>query len=167
MNVNSNICELVKNNDLVNFVQKPTRICSNFYKKMNTSKRSSTLIDLFLHNGDLVDETDVVNCLFSDHKFVVANLLLTKPQSYCKSIKCRKLSPSNLLNVLMSIETKDFKTIKNYVTVDDKWNFLKIEILKLLDKFALKRKIVSMGTSCGPSIANLHLAYYEIKYKSL
>ncbi|CAF1116675.1 unnamed protein product [Brachionus calyciflorus] len=57
--IKSNISEFIPNNDLVNFVQKPTRVCTKFYKKTNSTKCSSTLIDLFLHNGDLVDETDV------------------------------------------------------------------------------------------------------------
>ncbi|CAF1138195.1 unnamed protein product, partial [Brachionus calyciflorus] len=60
---------------------------------------SSTLIDLFFHNGDLVDETCVVNCPFSDHKFVLANLLLIKPNSVSKIIECRSLSDSNLLKL--------------------------------------------------------------------
>ena len=31
--------------------------------------------------------------------------------------------------------------------------------------FFLQTKGIAMGTSCGPSIANLYLAYYELKYK--
>ena len=31
--------------------------------------------------------------------------------------------------------------------------------------FLLQTKGIAMGTACGPSIANLYLAYYEIKYK--
>ncbi|CAF0717931.1 unnamed protein product [Brachionus calyciflorus] len=55
------------------------------------------------------------------------------------------------------------------------YTFLKLVLLnnyfyyknKSVYRFFLQIKGVSIGTSCGPSIANLHLAFYEIKYKSL
>ncbi|CAF1057506.1 unnamed protein product [Brachionus calyciflorus] len=66
-NINSNVREFSCNNNLVNFVQKPTRVAKKFFKKTNSYKCSSTLIDLFLNNGDLIDQTDVIDCPFSDN----------------------------------------------------------------------------------------------------
>ncbi|CAF1108395.1 unnamed protein product [Brachionus calyciflorus] len=62
----NNIHKFIDNNELINFVTKPTRIISKFYKKNNSTRISSTMIDLLLHNGDLVSETDVIECPFSD-----------------------------------------------------------------------------------------------------
>ena len=36
-----------------------------------------------------------------------------------------------------------------------------------LSTFLLQTKGIAMGTSCGPSVANLYLAYFELKYKIL
>jgi hypothetical protein len=141
VNSNSNIIEFIKNNDVVNFIQKPTRVCSKFYKKINATRHSSTLIDLFLHNGDLVDQTDVINCPFSDHKFVVANLLLKKPKNEHKTIECRNLSTTNIANICSAIEVIDYKPLKNLATIEQKWNYLKEVILKIIDAHAPKRKI--------------------------
>ena len=74
-NINSNVREFSCNNNLVNFVQKPTRIAKKFFKKTNSYKCSTTLIDLLLHNGDLVDQTDVIDCPFSDHHLQTAIVL--------------------------------------------------------------------------------------------
>ncbi|CAF0840875.1 unnamed protein product [Brachionus calyciflorus] len=140
-NVDSNIKEFIDNNDLINFVQKPTRVCSKYYKRLNVTKYSSTLIDLFLHNGNLVEETDVINCPFSDHKFVVSSLTILKPKNVLKTIKCRNLSSTNLASICTSIDAIDFKLIRNYQSVEEKWNFLKSEILKIIDNIAPKRRI--------------------------
>ncbi|CAF1017571.1 unnamed protein product [Brachionus calyciflorus] len=139
--INSNIKEFIDNNALVNFVLKPTRVCSKFYRKTNTTRTSSTLFDLLLHNGDLIDETDVINCPFSDHKFVVANLSINKTTNICKMIECRNLSASKISEITESIDEIDFKSIKNFSNIEEKWRFLKTEILKIIDQIAPKRKI--------------------------
>lgn len=62
---NTNIKEFIRNNYLVNFVEKPTRVCTKFYKNINATRTSSSIIDLFSHNGDLVDGSDVISCPFN------------------------------------------------------------------------------------------------------
>ncbi|CAF0801056.1 unnamed protein product [Brachionus calyciflorus] len=126
-NVNSNIGESADNNDLVNFVEKSTRICKRFYKKTNTTKCSSTLIDLLLHNGDLVDETD--------------QLFKKKESTVLKEISCRNLSSENLLKINSAIEKIDFKQIRIFDVINYKWKFVKEEITKVMDEIAPIRKI--------------------------
>ncbi|CAF1118079.1 unnamed protein product [Brachionus calyciflorus] len=140
--IKSNISVFITNNDIVNFVQKPTRVCTKFYKKKNSTKCSSTLIDLFLHNGDLVDETDVFQCPFSDHKFVVAKLAIKKESSIVKKeISCRNLSSENILKINSCIDKIDFKKIRIFDDINDKWKFVKEELTKVIDEIAPIRKI--------------------------
>jgi hypothetical protein len=56
--------DFMVNNELKSGVDSPTRIQTNFYKKDNTYKTSSTLIDVILHNQDLVAQTMVIECPF-------------------------------------------------------------------------------------------------------
>ena len=60
--INTNFRDFLTSNLLVNFVTKPTRSISE------------SLIDVILHNSNLVLNTLVSDCPFSDHKFVTANL---------------------------------------------------------------------------------------------
>ncbi|CAF0989180.1 unnamed protein product [Brachionus calyciflorus] len=139
---NSNINDFIKNNDLINFIQKPTRICTKFYKKTNSTKCSSTLIDLLLHNGDIVAETDVIHCPFSDHQFVVAKLEINKKLPIVlKEISCRNLSSENILKINLGIDEICFKAIRNFDDINEKWKFVKEEITKVIDEIAPVRKI--------------------------
>ncbi|CAF1112143.1 unnamed protein product, partial [Brachionus calyciflorus] len=110
-NNNQNIKDFIDHNDMINFISKPTRICSKFYSKSNTVKQSSTIIDLILHNGNYITETDVMECPFSDHCFVLAKLLINKPKNELKKIDCRNLSTENILKIFSSIDQIDFKPI--------------------------------------------------------
>ena len=75
------------------------------------------------------------------------------------------------IDILMEIVSKfDFLEINSYAF----YNFLKLVLLNNyfyfkhnnLYSFFIQRKGVAMGTSCGPSIANIYLSYFEIKYKN-
>jgi len=41
-------------------------------KKKQIYETTNSLIDVLLHNQDLVTETKVINCPFSDHSFIAA-----------------------------------------------------------------------------------------------
>ncbi|CAF0807126.1 unnamed protein product [Brachionus calyciflorus] len=91
------IKQFVEHNDLVKFVSKPTKISTKYNKKSNTTKRSSTLIDILLRNGDLVDSTDTIDCPFSDHHFLIAKLNFKKAPNESKKIESqnRKINLKN------------------------------------------------------------------------
>ena len=89
----------IDNNDLINFITSPTRIATRHVNNNQIIKRSETLIDVLLHNGDLIDETSVIKCSFSDHCFITAKLSLIKPIDYAKTIICRNLSIRNLSEI--------------------------------------------------------------------
>ena len=138
---NSNICKFIDNNDLINFVNKPTRISKKFYKKSNTFKQSSTLIDLLLHNGDKVDSTNVIDCPFSDHHFLLAKLDIQKSSNLLKQFECRNLSAKNIEKINTLIDEIDLKKIRIIENINDKWLFVKNEITKIIDNVAPTRKI--------------------------
>jgi len=123
--INSNIRKFLNHNDLINFVNKPTRISTKYYKKSNTTKRSSTMIDLILHNGNLINCTDVIECPFSDHHFIVAKLDLKKSAVCVKQIECRNLSADNIRRINSMIDEIDFKQMRNYDDINAKWLFIK------------------------------------------
>ncbi|CAF0837588.1 unnamed protein product [Brachionus calyciflorus] len=135
------INQFIDHNDLVNFVSKPTRIATKYYRNSNTTKKSSTLIDILLHNGDLVDATDVIDCPFSDHHFLIAKLNFKKAPDELKKIECRNLSAENMLKINKQIDEIDYKLIREYKDVDSKWMFVKNEVTKILDIVSPNRKI--------------------------
>ena len=59
-------------NQLKNYINGSTRIKQVFYEKSQSFKTTKTLIDVIIHNQDLVLEAKTLNCPFSDHKFIMA-----------------------------------------------------------------------------------------------
>ena len=47
-------------------------------KKGSNIKNSSTLIDVLIHNDDLITDSLVVDCPFSDHKFIAGSIKIEK-----------------------------------------------------------------------------------------
>ncbi|CAF0822322.1 unnamed protein product [Brachionus calyciflorus] len=114
----------------------------------NSTKSSSTMIDLLLHNGDLILSTDFIDCPFSDHHFIIAKLDIKKPPNSLKQIECRNLSADNILKINSLIERIDFKPIRNFDNINEKWFYVKNEITKIMDYIAPLRKItLKMSTN--------------------
>ncbi|CAF1025376.1 unnamed protein product [Brachionus calyciflorus] len=90
--------------------------------KTNKIKTTETLIDLFLHNGDLVDDTKVVECPFSDHCFILCNL----------TIKISSL-----------LDEDNFREMKNFKSIEDKWNYFKDTLLKIIDNVAPTTTVIA------------------------
>ncbi|CAF1091926.1 unnamed protein product, partial [Brachionus calyciflorus] len=138
---NLNIKQFIQNNELVNFVISPTRMCSKLFKKSNEIKNSKTLIDIFLHNGNLVDEAIPIECPFSDHCFVVAKLTIEKQLSNLKTVMCRNLSSINVEKVASQIDLINWKELNSFNTLEEKWCFFRDEVLAVLDDIAPMKKI--------------------------
>ena len=66
---------------LINFINEPTRISTNYFNEINKFRTTETTLDLIIHNGDLIENTRLLDCPFSDHDFVTASLKFpsTKP----------------------------------------------------------------------------------------
>ena len=65
-------------NDLKNFVNEHTRVCRSYYKDKKKFQTSKSLIDVCISNQNKVTGVKVIGCPFSDHKFLVAALDLSR-----------------------------------------------------------------------------------------
>jgi len=75
---NEELTKFMDDFDYNNHVTEFTRVAKKFFKKKNKYITSKTIIDVVLHNRDLVQSTKVVNCPYSDQKFVVTKIKLPK-----------------------------------------------------------------------------------------
>lgn len=139
---NSKINEFLSNNELINFIKKPTRNSTKFYKKTNTTRSSSTLIDVLLHNSDYIIDTDVIDCPFSDHCFILAKLEIKKSPTVLKEYSCRNLSSENMQKINFLIDTINLQQMHTFDNINEKWNYVKNEITKIIDEVAPIRKII-------------------------
>ena len=51
-----------------------TRLVTKHCKSTNELKTAAALLDVIIHNNNLINKTWVRECPFSDHKYVVATL---------------------------------------------------------------------------------------------
>lgn len=94
-----------------------------------------------MYNSDLIEETDVVNCRFSDHCFVLAKLQLVKPKSRRKTILSLNLSIQKLNEIFFHVEQIDWKDIKILNDLEYKWKFFKDKIMKIVDEISPLKNI--------------------------
>ena len=130
-------------NDLTNSVRSPTRIQTNFFKKTNSYKTSKTLIDVVLHNHhNLVKQSIVIDCPFSDHCFVATSLDIAYVKQQLPAIMCRNLSEPVLAQILLDLEKMDL-TVSPDRDIEINWTALRKKIMQVIDRHApLKRKVL-------------------------
>jgi hypothetical protein len=129
--------DFLTNNDLINYVKDYTRVVTRYIVAQNSFITSKTLIDVILHNSDLVVETSVIDCPFSDHKFVAANIKICRAaNSSSTTIRSRCLTESKLEVVTAAINSTNFSTVNSIVNVDSRWLSLKSSLTEILDHHA-------------------------------
>ena len=95
-------------NQLKNYINGSTRIKQVFYEKSQSFKTTKTLIDVIIHNQDLVLEAKTINCPFSDHKFIMAAFDI-KSQKFERNSKIgRNLCEENVQQIVEGIKYLDF-----------------------------------------------------------
>jgi hypothetical protein len=161
------------NNELKSGVDSPTRIQTNFYKKDNIYKTSSTLIDVIMCNQDFVAQTIVIDCPFSDHCFVASSLSITQVKLEAQSIMCRNLSEPVLEQIIAEFESINLK-ISPLHDVESNWTKIKLEINKIINKLALMKRKLLKNTNQFPWIdkelvvvQNIREFYYASFKKSM
>ena len=137
------LAEFIKNYDFTQHVKAFTRVATKHFKASNTFKTSRSLLDVVIHNKDLVKKTLVSYCPFSDHKFVVALLEFKSAKPVESSNMLRKLSVKNLENIKLIIDNTDFSDINLSDLTDDRWILLKNRILDVVNTIAPVKKIKS------------------------
>ena len=132
-----NLKEFLLNNEYKNFVTDYTRIEKSFYKKQNNFMVSKTLIDVVIHNSDMISGTKSVGCPFSDHHFVLTTLKINSVKLNNKEENIgRCLSDKNLLDIAENLEKINFNDLDLNSDMDTIWNDLKHKIMKVVDDFA-------------------------------
>jgi len=147
------------NFSLTNFVEKPTRTAHRIRNRENKKRShahdnspsktySSTLIDVVLHNGDYIIDSDVIGCPFSDHKFVVSTLKFPSLKPQVQQFKSRCLSESNLKKIedLLLNSSDSFLDIDSATGPDAKLKYLQSTLLKLVDKVCPEKVVKRRST---------------------
>ena len=109
-------------NDLKNFVNEHTRVCRSYYKDKKKFQTSKSLIDVCISNQNKVTSVKVIGCPFSDHKFLVAALDLSRAKHTPFVNIGRSLSEKNLFLIADLIKSQDFSFNKNDQNIDQIWN---------------------------------------------
>ena len=86
------LLQFMKSNDLSNFVDDYTRVASKYNNNINEFTISRSLIDVIIHNKNIISKTKVVPCSFSDHCFVIAELTMQRAKNLSHSIEVRNLN---------------------------------------------------------------------------
>jgi hypothetical protein len=133
--------EFISLNKFQNFITEPTRVRTRFLKSSNDESSSSTLIDVIIHNKDLIKKTKVVSCPYSDHKFVLASINVDKHKPEPEIIWSRNLSENNIKLIEDELIKQDYSKIDKLYSSNEKWEYLKKLIITALDKIAPLKKI--------------------------
>ena len=163
MNVLSQTCllhDFLTNHQLNNFITEPTRVRTKFMTNSNSEKNSSTLIDVLVHNKNLVTDTRVIDCPFSDHKFIVGAINIEKPKVSPQTFWSRNLSEKNLLKLESRLNNINFQEIDKFNCADSKWEFLKKEIVSKMDEVCPLKKVTSKPENKFPWF---DLELYKVK----
>jgi len=135
-NNNENLIEFISHYELKNYVTKPTRTLLKYYQHTKQNRLSSTLIDVVIHNHNLIDFVDVLDCSFSDHDFVAAKLKFDKEALSDSFITKRDLNEKNIALISQEMLKINFEKFDLIDDVDERWATMKADILIVLDKIA-------------------------------
>ena len=134
-NNNSDFADFLSTNNLKNHINNFTRVATLHHFNTNTTTTSESLIDVILHNSDLITRTIVVDCPFSDHKFIAANIQLNQPVNTINTtaIQTRCLTDAKLLNISAATRTIEYASLNTINDVDQRWIALKTTLIDILD----------------------------------
>jgi len=138
-------------NKFKNFISEPSRVKTRFLKSINEESCSSTLIDVLIHNKDLIIDTRVIGCPFINyHKFIVGSIKLDKQKPDSEVFWSRNLSDANIKLLEVELSQIDYLKIDKLYTANDKWEYLKTSILQKLDKIAPLKKVTMKSKNKFP-----------------
>ena len=127
-------------NNMINYVDDYTRIVSRYSAKQNKFINSKSLLDVVLHNSNLILETASINCPFSDHNFVVVKVDRVKVKSKQRSILTRNLSLINLGLIEYQLNTITW-TNMGPLSIENHWTLIRDSILKITNSKAPLKNI--------------------------
>ena len=114
----SQLNKMCENNTFKNFLLTATRIAKYIHKKTGIIRTYVSLLDVVLQNSNLIKDLRVIDCPFSDHKFVIFAINVKSSKLDNFTMSCRNLSEKNLPKIVNAISEFDFNFIKRLSTVD-------------------------------------------------
>jgi hypothetical protein len=125
--------DFMLNKTITNKEINPTRIAT--IEKNNIQVHTETLIDVIIHNDDLVSDCQVIDGpkSISDHCFVVTNIKIIKVAHEVKSIIGRNLNKNNLLKIFDQYDYINYSDLYLAANPELKWKIFKDKILHLLN----------------------------------
>ena len=133
--------QLLSNYNLKNYVQGITRIGHYKNQKTGVIRTSESSIDVILHNGDLLCDSTIIGCPYSDHKFVLATINIQPMTKNCFETLSRNTSKNNMTKILDAISKVDFKFITEFQDVNTKLMAFSDILLCVLDHIAPLKNI--------------------------
>jgi hypothetical protein len=151
---NNIILKFIKDNNLKNEITQPTHSILRYNNMTKQSTFSESCIDLLIHNNNLIHSTKIIDCPFSAHKFILANLQLIAEKKQDKYMNMRNLSIANVEKINYLIDNYDFSDIKTISGSNNKWIWLKNILLAIIDSIAPIKKILLKNKRIFPWIDN-------------
>ena len=103
---------------------------------------SGTLLNVFVTNQQsCVTKHYVEPCPFSDHCFVICDLLFRKAKNNNNTIMFRRLNDDALASINHALNDTSFAFLRRIEDVNDRWILLKQVIVRLVDLSAPKKKL--------------------------
>lgn len=128
---------------------------------------SSSLIDVvFCNDSNLVLETKVISCPFSNHKFVLAVLNLDSSSSNPNFVSSRVLNDKNLQLIKDDLARTKFDLCDKFDDVNEKWCVIKRIIIDIINKYAPYKRLRLTKRNRLPWV-DKELLYYISKRNKL
>ena len=123
----SNEKQLFDSLNLTQLITEPTRV----------TETTSTLLDLiFVSHPERIANSGVLSDCFSDHSgvFCIWKIKIPRlPPKYINMRQCRNLNTENFIQDVVAVDWNRFQLIPN---VEDAWNYLVSEFVRVIDKHA-------------------------------
>ena len=138
MDLNSNkgkdLLDFMYINHFKNYIKDFTRISTKWCPYKNKYITSKTLIDVLLHNKDLISNTDSIECPFSDHNFILSSFQIENSKTIVNNcFLTRNLGKSRLSKISRSIDSANMDIFNSTSVLEEKWNFFKDKILNIIN----------------------------------
>ena len=101
---------------------------------------SKSQIDVVFCNTANISSSSVIVCPFSNHHFVLTKSSFDSVAHNLSSITARVLNKAGLEAIKKELSLARFETLQLLDDSGDRWHFLKLIILEIIDKFAPLKK---------------------------
>ena len=142
--LNIDMCKPYSNKILSNFINnfELRNVVNNFTRVAQYGERiTRSLIDVVLTNNKKMSEADTIDCIFSDHKFVlvITEYLNNENQFYHELF--RNLNAANQKKIDEELSTINFNSIFHEENVNSKQEIFQNKILSIIDLVAPVKKV--------------------------